>query len=176
MDYIYKLWVGIGCTRGTSQELIEFAIAQIFREHGLLESAIVGIATVDSKVSEIGLIQFCQTHNLLLKLFSSQLLQNIIVPNPSQFVAAQMETFSVAEAAAILASYDSFHVQLHQEIENAGKNIFPANQENYFDHSLNYRSNLEKSMNYLLIPKQKFSSVNSKLQGNVTVAVAIAKQ
>ncbi|BAZ38923.1 precorrin-3 methyltransferase [Calothrix sp. NIES-4101] len=176
MDYISRLWVGIGCTRGTSRELIEFAISQIFREHGLSESAIIGIATIDTKVSEIGLIQFCQSRNLLLKTFPAELLRHIIVPNYSEFVAAQIGTFSVAEAAAILASYDISHVNLHPEMENAGKKIYPANQENDFEHSLHYRSNLEKSMNHLLIPKQKFSSKNRNLQGNVTVAVAIAKQ
>jgi cobalt-precorrin 5A hydrolase len=148
VNYISNLWVGIGCKKGSPRELIEIAIAKIFRENGLSESAIAGIATIDSKISEVGLIEFCQAHNLPLKFFPAEVLRNISVPNPSEFVTEQVGTTSVAEAAAIRASLD-------------------------FSHSL--QNHREEGIRNLLIPKQVFCSLIQNQKCAVTVAVAISE-
>ena len=96
------LWVGVGCQRGTSESLIEYAIQKTLRSHHFAEAAIAGIATIDRKVNEAGLVRFCGDRNLPLQLFSAEALSAVTVPNPS--VAVEMGTFSVAEAAAILAT------------------------------------------------------------------------
>jgi cobalt-precorrin 5A hydrolase/precorrin-3B C17-methyltransferase len=98
------LWVGIGCERRTSQQLIETAIEQVCQEHQLAESAIAGIATIDIKADEVGLLQVCRNRNLPLKTFTSDILRSIDVPNPSAIVAAEVGTPSVAEAAALSAA------------------------------------------------------------------------
>lgn len=98
------LWVGIGCERRTSQQLIETAIEQVCQEHQLTESAIAGIATIDIKADEVGLLQVCRNRNLPLKTFASDILRSIDVPNPSTIVAAEVGTPSVAEAAALSAA------------------------------------------------------------------------
>lgn len=98
------LWVGIGCKRGTSWELIDGAIEQVFRENQLVPSAIAGIATIDTKASEVGLIEFCHLRNLPLKTFSAQMLRSVCVPNPATITDQKVGTPSVAEAAAILAA------------------------------------------------------------------------
>jgi cobalt-precorrin 5A hydrolase/precorrin-3B C17-methyltransferase len=98
------LWVGIGCERGTSEQLIETAIEQVCQEHQLAESAIAGIATIDIKADEVGLLQVCRNRNLPLKTFASDILRSINVPNPSTIVAAEVGTPSVAEAAALSAA------------------------------------------------------------------------
>ncbi len=98
------LWVGIGCERGTSRQLIETAIEQVCRDHQLAESAIAGITTIDLKADEVGLLQLCQERNLPLRTFSSDVLRLIDVPNPSAVVAAEVGTPSVAEAAALAAA------------------------------------------------------------------------
>ncbi len=144
------IWVGIGCQKGTSRELIERAIKEVFQENQLSESAIAGIATIDSKASEVGLLELCQTRNLPLKTFPAEVLQNIHVPNPSQIVAAKVGTISVAEAAAIRASLDFSHAES--------------------------QSRREEGVKYLLIPKQVFRSSNPNFQGTVTIAVAIAEK
>lgn len=108
MSHHGKLWVGIGCQRGTSCEFIEAAIKHVFQENNLQEGAIAGVATIDSKADEAGLIQFCSLANLPLIFFTAEELQNVNqnlnVPNPSQIVASKVQTASVAEAAAILAA------------------------------------------------------------------------
>ncbi|WP_375510586.1 cobalamin biosynthesis protein [uncultured Nostoc sp.] len=98
------LWVGIGCKRGTSWQLIDWAIEQIFRENQLFQSAIAGLATIDTKASEVGLIELCNLRNFPLKTFSAQILRSVCVPNPATITDHKVGTPSVAEAAAILAA------------------------------------------------------------------------
>lgn len=98
------LWIGIGCERGTSQELIETAIKQVCQSNHLAEKSIAGIATIDIKADEIGLIELCQKHNWPLLTFSAEILRNIPIPNPSHIVELEVGTPSVAEAAALTAA------------------------------------------------------------------------
>jgi cobalt-precorrin 5A hydrolase / precorrin-3B C17-methyltransferase len=98
------LWVGIGCGRGVTAETIAQAIHTVFRSHHLASEAIAGLASLDRKANEAGLLEFCHDRALPLRLFSAEQLNAIAVPHPSQTVAAQVVTPSVAEAAAILAS------------------------------------------------------------------------
>lgn len=107
------LWVGIGCQRGVSKALIELAIAQVFQAYNLPESAIVGVATIDTKANEPGILQFYRDYSfgelrsnrqLILKFFSSDQLSAIPVLHPSKLVESKVNTSSVAEAAAILAA------------------------------------------------------------------------
>ncbi len=98
------LWIGIGCERGTSRELIETAIAQVCRGYHLAESAIAGIATIDTKSNETGIIELCQERNWPLKTFPADVLSSVKVPNPSNIVAKEVGTPSVAEAAALCAA------------------------------------------------------------------------
>ncbi len=98
------LWVGIGCKRGTSWQLIDQAIEQIFLENQLFQSAIAGIATIDTKASEVGLVELCRLRNLPLKTFSAEILRSVCVPNPTTITDHKVGTSSVAEAAAILAA------------------------------------------------------------------------
>ena len=98
------LWVGIGCERGTSKELIETAIGEVCRSNNLAEKAIAGIATIDLKADEVGLVEFCQERNLPLRTFSAEVLRMVNVPTPSTVVDKEVGTPSVAEAAAIVAA------------------------------------------------------------------------
>lgn len=97
------LWVGIGCQKGSSQQLIATAIQEAFKKNQLAESAIAGIATIDTKARGVGLIELCCGRNWPLKTFSAEILSQVCVPNPSKITAQAVGTPSVAEAAAILA-------------------------------------------------------------------------
>jgi cobalt-precorrin 5A hydrolase/precorrin-3B C17-methyltransferase len=101
------LWVGIGCERGTSRELIETAIGQVCQRNHLAEGAIAGIATIDIKADELGLVELCRDRNWPLRTFSAQMLRSVSVPTPSDVVNQEVGTPSVAEAAAILAGHSS---------------------------------------------------------------------
>ncbi|PZD72207.1 Cobalt-factor III methyltransferase [Acaryochloris thomasi RCC1774] len=98
------LWVGIGCERGTSRALIEQGIEQVFREFGLAMDAIASITTLDLKADEAGLLELCQDRNWPLQCFAPEVLRGVEVPTPSEIVAAEVGTPSVAEAAALYAA------------------------------------------------------------------------
>jgi cobalt-precorrin 5A hydrolase / precorrin-3B C17-methyltransferase len=97
------LWVGIGCERGTSQQLIETAIDETCKTYHLATEAIAGIASINLKADEVGILALCRDRNLPLRTFSAIQLKAVKVPNPSEVVQQEVGTPSVAEAAAILA-------------------------------------------------------------------------
>ncbi len=101
------LWVGIGCERGTSRQVIETAIQQVCRKNKLALGAIAGIATSKLKADEIGLVELCRDRNWPLRTFSPDVLRSVSVPNPSTIVKAAVGTPSVAEAAALCAARES---------------------------------------------------------------------
>jgi cobalt-precorrin 5A hydrolase/precorrin-3B C17-methyltransferase len=96
------LWVGIGCERGTSRQIIETAIGQVCRSNHLSERAIAGIATIDIKADEVGLVELCRDRHWPLRTFPADVLRSVNVPNPSAVVDKEVGTPSVAEAAALL--------------------------------------------------------------------------
>ncbi|MEN9233535.1 MAG: precorrin-3B C(17)-methyltransferase [Gloeomargarita sp. DG02_4_bins_56] len=98
------LWVGIGCERGTSSEKIDQAIQRVFAQHQLSLKSIAGIASLDMKQDEMGLITLTQSQGWPLVTFSAAQLRTIPVPNPSAIVAQTVGTASVAEASAICAA------------------------------------------------------------------------
>jgi cobalt-precorrin 5A hydrolase/precorrin-3B C17-methyltransferase len=98
------LWIGIGCERGTSQNLIETALQQTLETYNLAKASIAGIATIDLKADETGILQLCHDHHFPLKTYPGETLNNVNVPNPSVIVEQAVGTPSVAEAAAILAA------------------------------------------------------------------------
>ncbi|MGB3263106.1 MAG: cobalamin biosynthesis protein [Microcoleus sp.] len=151
------LWVGIGCEGGTPRELIETAIQNVCRGYHLAESAIAGIATIDAKAGEVGLLELCAARNWPLKTFAADILNSVEVPNPSNVVAAKVGTKSVAEAAALCAIAQILTARQHQEtqisISHPRLSAFGA-----VSHPL-------------LVPKKIFRP--QKNLGSVTVAVAV---
>jgi cobalt-precorrin 5A hydrolase/precorrin-3B C17-methyltransferase len=81
------LWVGVGCERGTSRALIEQAIQQACQAHHLAEGAIAGLATIDLKADESGILELCRDRNWPLHCFSAEALAKVPVPTPSAVVA-----------------------------------------------------------------------------------------
>jgi cobalt-precorrin 5A hydrolase/precorrin-3B C17-methyltransferase len=142
--YPRVLWVGIGCERGTSRNLIEAAIQRVCQANHLAEAAIAGIATIDLKADEVGLLELCRDRHLPLRTFAADSLKTIDVPHPSAIVEAEVGTPSVAEAAALCAA--------QTETLLVTKQIFSFDAENQL--SQNPRS---KHQNH---------------QGAVTVAIA----
>ncbi len=98
------LWIGLGCERGTSKELMAAAIQSVCQSRHLAIGAVAGIATLDLKADETGLVELCQENSWPLRCFTAAELREIPVPHPSDVVAGVVGTPSVAEAAAMLAA------------------------------------------------------------------------
>ncbi len=98
------LWIGIGCQRGVSKLAIQRAIESVFTEYNLDLATVTGLATLDRKANEPGLIEYCHESGWFLKIYSPERLNSVAVGNPSPRVSALVETVSVAEAAALCAA------------------------------------------------------------------------
>jgi len=98
------LWVGIGCERNTSKELIINSLNNFFESENLSQQSIAGFATIDIKKNEKGILELAKEKNLPIKFFSKEDLSKIIVPNPSSIVEKEIGTPSVAEASCLLAA------------------------------------------------------------------------
>ncbi len=97
------LWIGIGCERDTSKELISNSLNNFLESVNLSPQSIAGFATIDLKKNEKGILELCEEKNLPIKFFSKEDLSKIIVPNPSNVVQKEIGTPSVAEASCLLA-------------------------------------------------------------------------
>ena len=98
------LWLGVGCERDTSLELLERLVERTLTVAGLAPEAVAGLASIDRKGDEAALLALSQRHGWPLRLFDADTLAAVSVPNPSEAVAEAMGTASVAEAAALSAA------------------------------------------------------------------------
>ncbi len=110
------LWVGVGCERGTAEAAIEAAIEGVFQAQHLAQGAIAGIASIDLKADEVGLLAVCQSRHLSLQTFTAEQLKSVPVPNPSPVVEQEVGTPSVAEAAALLAAGEAGVLLAHKQV------------------------------------------------------------
>jgi cobalt-precorrin 5A hydrolase/precorrin-3B C17-methyltransferase len=94
----------MGCERYTSLELLERLLERVLREHSLAAEAVAGLASIDRKGDEAALLALAERRGWPLRLFGAEALAAVPVPNPSERVAREMGTASVAEAAALLAA------------------------------------------------------------------------
>ncbi|MBO8240835.1 precorrin-3B C(17)-methyltransferase [Prochlorococcus marinus XMU1412] len=101
------LWIGLGCERNTSKNLIANSLKTFFESSNLSLHSIAGFATIDIKKDEKGILELAEDKNLPIKFFTREDLSNIIVPNPSNIVQKEIGTPSVAEASCLLAAGDS---------------------------------------------------------------------
>jgi cobalamin biosynthesis protein CbiG len=98
------LWLGIGCQQGVGSESIELAIEQTLALQDLQISAVVGVASIDRKAQEPGILTVCAKYQWQLQTYGTRELNNVQIPQASGTVAQLVGTNSVAEAAAMLAS------------------------------------------------------------------------
>ncbi|NJO46890.1 MAG: precorrin-3B C(17)-methyltransferase [Oscillatoriales cyanobacterium RM2_1_1] len=103
--YPRVLWLGIGCERNTPESSIRLAIQRTLQQFDLAPEAIAGIATLDLKADEPGLVQLCQQQHWPLLTFGAECLRSVSVPHPSLRVEQEVGTPSVAEAAALTAAH-----------------------------------------------------------------------
>ena len=114
-----SLWLGLGCERGTSQELIARLVDQELDRLGLAPEAIAGMASINRKSDEQAFLALAQERGWAQQWMPASTLNAIAVPNPSDAVAAEMGTASVAEAAALVAGGPGARLLLNKTIARA---------------------------------------------------------
>ncbi|WP_235299981.1 cobalamin biosynthesis protein [Synechococcus sp. GFB01] len=87
---------------------------------GLAPEAVAGLASIDRKGDEPALLELAAKRQWPLQLFAAPQLSAVAVPNPSEAVAREMGTASVAEASALLAAGSDGDLLLAKTVARAG--------------------------------------------------------
>ena len=98
------LVAGIGCRRGVSAHQIEAAVRDALGAT-LPFAALTGIASIDTKADEPGLVAFCTRHALPLQTFTREAISALDMPlDASPHVRAHRGVDGVCEPCALLAA------------------------------------------------------------------------
>ena len=117
-----SLWLGVGCERGTSLNLVKRAIQEALDEAGLAVEAVAGLASADRKADEAALQELTQARQWPFRTYAAEALNQVPVPTPSDVVKAEMGTASVAEASALLAAGEGGRLRRPKRIVHADPN------------------------------------------------------
>lgn len=96
------LCLGVGCRRGAPASDILEAIAIVLQDMGAARQSLAGMASVEAKRDEQGLLEAAREMELPLVFYPAATLDGVDVPTPSERVARAVGTHSVCEAAALL--------------------------------------------------------------------------
>ena len=102
---LVRLIAGIGCNRNAEKAEMKELLLEVFRKSQLSLHSLAGIASIDLKKDEAGLIALAEELKVPLYFFSKEELETVKnIKNPSEMVKKHIGVGSVCEAAAILAS------------------------------------------------------------------------
>lgn len=98
------LWLGLGCRRGVKADDLYAFTRRELAEAGFALRDLAGLASLELKRDEAGLLALAEELLLPLRFFSAAELDAVTVPSPSGRVKSLTGTSSVCEAAALLAA------------------------------------------------------------------------
>ena len=99
------LWIGIGCKKGMSGDAIKSALTEFVTTFGLHDRAITGLASIDIKKEEEGILEACEYYQLKFHTYSAAQLMSMEGDfSSSQFVHMHTGTDNVCERAALMAA------------------------------------------------------------------------
>jgi cobalamin biosynthesis protein CbiG len=98
------LWAGVGCRRGTQPEEILGLLRSVFGAESLALDSLAGLASVEDKRGETGLLAAAGELGLPLRFFTREELSRAPVATPSAAAREHLGLEGVCEAAAILAA------------------------------------------------------------------------
>ncbi|MDR3630729.1 MAG: cobalamin biosynthesis protein [Desulfocapsaceae bacterium] len=99
-----NLFIGFGCNRGTTIAEFESALDDLSRMHHLDRRAIAGLASIDLKNDEEGLLEFAEKLLLPIRFFSKNELNTVTGISTSPAVLKATGAKGVAEPSAVLAA------------------------------------------------------------------------
>jgi cobalt-precorrin 5A hydrolase len=100
-----SLWLGLGCDRGATPEMVERGVLALLSRHGLSPKSVQGLATIDKKADEAAFLALAEKYRWPLQLYAAEALDTAPgIQTPSSAVKELMGTRGVAEPAALLAA------------------------------------------------------------------------
>lgn len=99
------VWIGIGCRKGTETDMIKAAIRYFLTEHAIDERSVAGIASIDVKAQEQGILDACREYNWPFITFSAEKLCALGGDfTASEFVKSHVGVDNVCERSALCAA------------------------------------------------------------------------
>jgi cobalt-precorrin 5A hydrolase len=98
---------------------MEELFSKVFQDRGLSPACLRGLASIDRKQDEAGLLELAGRLKVECRFFSADQLREVKAPNPSPQVARHMGVDSVCEAAAMLAATSPELLVTKQKTPNA---------------------------------------------------------
>lgn len=102
-----QLYLGIGCNRGTPFEEIERSFNELCVKEGFSAEAVGGVATIDVKADEKGILEFAENHDLPLYFYSRDELNSVQNVSYSEAVMNAVGAKGVSEPASYLLAASS---------------------------------------------------------------------
>ena len=102
-----NLYVGIGCKRGTGEELIQSAFEKALALAGAYDYQVASLASVDAKADEKGLLDFASHIHLPIHFYKAEELRKITEEydmSISKFVENTIGVGNVCQSAALMES------------------------------------------------------------------------
>ncbi len=110
------LWVGVGCRRGVSCEDLENAWQTLMCTYPIYPQSVAGVASVDRKADEAGLLAWCKKHQWDFRTFSVADLQaqkgNF---STSEFVRETIGVDNVCERASLCAAGEEGEIWIEKQ-------------------------------------------------------------
>ncbi|MCD7955565.1 MAG: cobalamin biosynthesis protein [Lachnospiraceae bacterium] len=111
--------LGIGCRRGKSEQDIALLADQSLARLGLTYEDIVGVASIDLKKEEPGLVEFCQNRGLQFETYPAETLAAVSgAVSHSAFVSEVTGVDNVCERAALCMAKEGGRLVLPKQAEN----------------------------------------------------------
>lgn len=97
------LTLGIGCRKGTARDRISDAVLEMLEKNGIFRQAVSGIASIDLKKNEAGLLAFAKEWQLPIIFYTADELRAVSGDFvPSSFVESVTGVDNVCERSAVL--------------------------------------------------------------------------
>ena len=97
-------FIGFGCRRGATADEFKEVIADLETQDGLELRSVGGVASIDLKNDEQGLLDIAALFNWPLRFFSKGQIGSVTGTEKSEIVHRKIGVFGVCESAAILAA------------------------------------------------------------------------
>lgn len=109
LSYVPKvLSVGSGCSKSLNNDLFDIRLKERLNEEGLLFSAIKNFGSIDIKKDQEAYVVWAKKHKIPFTTFTSEEINKVDVPNPSEVVLSKIGVDGVSESTAMLLSGNSY--------------------------------------------------------------------
>ena len=99
--------LGIGCNSNTTKDEIASTVEKILNKKAVSPLSIAGVATIDKKKDEPGLLAYCEAINCELKYYTAEELNSVEytgMSKASEYVFKHVGAYGVAEPAALVCA------------------------------------------------------------------------